>query len=161
MRFNELISGVRADLAVKVYGDDLEELARIGEAVQDVLGGTPGAADVQMEQVAGLPLLSIEPDRAALARYGLALDDLQQTVPIAMGGLVAGQLIEGDRRFDIVVRLPEERRTDLDVLARLPIRLPEDASGSACSSCRCRNWRGSSSRRHRTRSAARTASGAP
>jgi heavy metal efflux system protein len=131
MRFNELISGVRADLAVKVYGDDLEELARIGEAVQDVLSGTPGAADVQMEQVAGLPLLSIEPDRAALARHGLALDDLQQTVSIAMGGLVAGQLIEGDRRFDIVVRLPEDRRTDLDALARLPIRLPADDSTAA------------------------------
>ncbi len=128
MRFNELISGVRADLAVKVYGDDLEELARLGEEIQDVLSSTPGAADVQMEQVAGLPLLSIEPDRAALARYGLAVDDLQQTVAIAMGGLVAGQLIEGDRRFDIVVRLPEERRTDLDVLARLPVRLPDDAS---------------------------------
>jgi cobalt-zinc-cadmium resistance protein CzcA len=131
MRFNELISGVRADLAVKVYGDDLEELARLGEAVQSVLAATPGSADVQMEQVAGLPLLSIEPDRAALARHGLAVDDLQQTVAIAMGGLVAGQLIEGDRRFDIVVRLPEERRTDLDVLARLPVRLPADGSGGA------------------------------
>ena len=131
MRFNELISGVRADLAVKVYGDDLEELARLGEEIQDVLSATPGAADVQMEQVAGLPLLSIQPDRAALARYGLALEDLQQTVSIAMGGLVAGQLIEGDRRFDIVVRLPEDRRTNLDVLARLPIRLPADETARA------------------------------
>jgi heavy metal efflux system protein len=129
MRFNELISGVRADLAVKVYGDDLDELARLGEEIQSVLSGTPGAADVQMEQVAGLPLLSIQPDRAALARHGLALEDLQQTVAIAMGGLVAGQLIEGDRRFDIVVRLPEDRRTNLDVLARLPVRLPDESAG--------------------------------
>jgi cobalt-zinc-cadmium resistance protein CzcA len=124
MRFNELISGVRADVAVKVFGEDLEELARLGEAIQGVLESTPGAADVQMEQVAGLPLLSIEPDRAALARHGLAVEDLQQVVAIALGGLTAGQLIEGDRRFDIVVRLPEERRTDLDALARLPVRLP-------------------------------------
>jgi cobalt-zinc-cadmium resistance protein CzcA len=124
MRMNELIAGVRADVAVKVYGDDLEQLMAIGEAVEKVTGRVDGAADVKLEQLTGLPLLTITPDRAALARYGLSLRDVQDTVSIALGGGYAGQLFEGDRRFDIVVRLPEAIRTDIDRLHELPVPMP-------------------------------------
>lgn len=123
MRMNELIAGVRADVAVKVYGDDLEQLMAIGDAVENLAGKVAGAADVKLEQVTGLPLLTITPDRAALARYGLSMQDVQETVSIAVGGGRAGQLFEGDRRFDIVVRLPEAMRTDIDRLHELPIPL--------------------------------------
>jgi heavy metal efflux system protein len=124
MRFNELISGVRSDVAVKVYGDDLDRLLEIGEQVEQVLAGIDGAADVRTEQLTGLPLLSITPDRERLARYGLAIGDLQQVVRIALGGEQAGQVFEGDRRFSIVVRLGEQQRADPEVLARLPVPLP-------------------------------------
>jgi cobalt-zinc-cadmium resistance protein CzcA len=124
MRMNELIAGVRADVAVKVYGDDLEQLMALGDAVESIASQVAGAADVKLEQVTGLPLLTITPNRAALARYGLNLQDVQDTVSIALGGGNAGQLFEGDRRFDIVVRLPEQIRTDIDQLHELPIPLP-------------------------------------
>jgi len=124
MRMNELIAGVRADVAIKVYGDDLEQLVALGYAVEAVASQVPGAADVKLEQVTGLPLLTIAPDRAALARYGLTLRDVQDTVSIALGGGKAGQLFEGDRRFDIVVRLPEAIRTDIDRLHELPVPRP-------------------------------------
>lgn len=124
MRFNELIAGVRSDVAVKLFGDDLEGLRALGERVAAVLEEVPGAADVAVEPVAGLPFLEIRTDRAALARYGLSQEDVQEVVRIAVGGAVAGQLFEGDRRFDLVVRLPEPLRTDLEALARLPIPLP-------------------------------------
>jgi cobalt-zinc-cadmium resistance protein CzcA len=127
MRFNELIAGVRSDVAVKVFGDDLEVLRGLGNEIAELLEGVPGAADVETEQVAGLPFLELDVDRAALARYGLALDEVQEVVRIAVGGAVAGQLFEGDRRFDLVVRLPEPLRADLDALARLPIALPAGA----------------------------------
>jgi cobalt-zinc-cadmium resistance protein CzcA len=125
MRFNELIAGVRSDVAVKVFGDDLEQLLASGEAIAEVLEGVPGAADVKTEQVSGLPMLEVEIDRRALARYGLALEEVQQVVGTAIGGSVGGQLFEGDRRFDIVVRLPEALRADLAALERLPLLLPE------------------------------------
>lgn len=124
MRMNELIAGVRADVAVKVYGDDLEQLLALGETIENIAKVVPGAADVKLEQVTGLPLLTITPDREALARYGLGLEHVQDTVSIALGGGKAGQLFEGDRRFDIVVRLPEVLRTDLQRLHELPIPLP-------------------------------------
>jgi cobalt-zinc-cadmium resistance protein CzcA len=124
MRMNELIAGVRADVAVKVYGDDLEQLMALGDAVERAAGQVAGAADVKLEQITGLPLLTITPNRAALARYGLSLQDVQDTVSIALGGGNAGQLFEGDRRFDIVVRLPEAIRTDIDQLHELPVPLP-------------------------------------
>jgi len=124
MRMNELIAGVRADVAIKVYGDDLERLMEIGDVVEGIAGRVPGAADVKLEQVTGLPVLTITPDRAALARLGLSVADVQDTVSIALGGANAGQLFEGDRRFDIVVRLPEQLRTDIDRLHELPIPLP-------------------------------------
>lgn len=125
MRFNELISGVRSDLAVKVYGDDLEQLVAVGERIESVLQQVPGAADVKIEQATGLPVLTITPDRAAISRFGLNVADLQSTVEAALGGKVVGQVYEGDRRFDIVLRLPEDVRTDLDRLGRLPIALPD------------------------------------
>ncbi|WP_049450629.1 efflux RND transporter permease subunit [Stenotrophomonas maltophilia] len=128
MRTNELISGVRSDVAVKVYGDNLDQLTRLASQVERVMRSVPGAEDVKAEQVSGLPLLTITPDPAALARYGLNPGDVQETVATAIGGSVAGQLIEGDRRFDLVVRLPEAQRQDPAVLADLPIPLPASTS---------------------------------
>lgn len=124
MRFNELISGVRSDLAVKVYGDDLETLVALAERVEQVVSSVPGAADVRAEQATGLPLLSIVPNRARLALYGLDVATVQDTLQAAIGGAVAGQIFEGDRRFELVVRLPEALRGDLEALKRLPIPLP-------------------------------------
>ncbi|MDN5781148.1 MAG: CusA/CzcA family heavy metal efflux RND transporter, partial [Luteimonas sp.] len=125
MRTNELISGVRADVAVKIYGDDLDQLARTAAEVETVMAAVPGAADVKAEQLTGLPMLLVEPDRVALASYGLNAGDVQDTVSIAIGGATAGQLFAGDRRFDIVVRLPEALREDPRALAELPIALDE------------------------------------
>lgn len=127
MRTNELISGVRADLAVKIYGDDLDVLARLAARVQAAVADVPGAADVQAEQVGGLPMLTVDPDRTALANYGLNPGELQDTVAIAVGGATAGQLFDGDRRFDVVVRLPEALRQDPRALAELPIALGVNA----------------------------------
>ena len=128
MRMNELISGVRAEVAIKVFGDDLDTLVEVGEQVTEVAESVPGAADVKLEQTTGLPLLTVTPDRVALARYGLNPGVVQETVSTAVGGEVASQLFEGDRRFDIVVRLPEHLRQDPATLADLPIPLPADFS---------------------------------
>ena len=138
MRMNELISGVRADVAVKVHGDDLDTLVRVARDVEAVMATVPGAADVKTEQVTGLPLLSITPDRRALAGYGLNPGDVQDTVATAIGGEVAGHLFEGDRRFDSVVRLPEALRSDPARLADLPIPLAGD--GNADESSRAATW---------------------
>ncbi|MDR7229927.1 cobalt-zinc-cadmium resistance protein CzcA [Caulobacter sp. BE264] len=124
MRFNELLSGVRADVAVKVYGDDLDQLLEIGKQIGGVVESVEGAADVGVEQVTGLPVLQITPDRAALARLGLNVDDVQSVVATAIGGTVTGQVFEGDRRFDVVVRLPEDVRGKVDDIGRLRIPLP-------------------------------------
>jgi cobalt-zinc-cadmium resistance protein CzcA len=121
MRMNELIAGVRSDVAIKLFGDDLDQLLETGGRIEDVLRGIPGARDVKIEQVTGLPVLSITPRRDLLARYGIALADVQDAVAAATGGANAGQMLEGDRRFDVVVRLPEPMRTDLSALASLPI----------------------------------------
>ena len=125
MRFNELIAGVRAELAVKVFGDDFEQLIELGEAIEGVIAGIPGAADVAVEQATGLPVLTVMPNREAIARYGLDVADLQALASTALGGEVASQLYEGDRRFDIVVRLADDLREDSDALARLPLPLPK------------------------------------
>ncbi len=125
MRFNELIAGVRAELAVKVFGDDFEQLLELGEAIESVIAGIPGAADVSVEQATGLPVLTVLPDREAIARYGLDIADLQTLARTALGGEVASQLYQGDRRFDIVVRLADDLREDTDALGRLPLPLPE------------------------------------
>lgn len=121
MRMNELIAGVRSDVAVKLFGDDLDQLVATGGKIEDVLGSIPGAVDVKLEQVTGLPVLSIIPDRLQLARYGIAMEDVQATVGAAIGGTTAGQIFEGDKRFDVVVRLPEAQRVDLDAIGNLPI----------------------------------------
>ena len=123
MRFNELISGVRSDLAVKLYGDDLKQLLETAQEIESVVKAVDGAADVRMEQADGLPTLSIIPDRKRLDLYGLNISDVQDVVQIAMGGRKAGQLFQGDRRFDLVVRLPENLRTDISKLKMLPIPL--------------------------------------
>jgi cobalt-zinc-cadmium resistance protein CzcA len=125
LRFNELISGVRSDLGVKIYGDDLDLLLAAGNDVARVLAGIDGAEGVKVEQVAGLPVLSVEPNRASLYRYGLNVADVQDVLAAATGGAEAGQVFEGDRRFRIVVRLPEQLRGDVTMLSRLPIPLAQ------------------------------------
>lgn len=130
LRFNELISGVRSDLGIKVYGDDLNQLLKTGNEIAKVLTALPGAQGVKVEQVAGLPVLSVVANRAALYRYGLNVADVQDTLAAATGGENAGQLFEGDRRFDLVVRLPEQMRSDIKSLERLPVRLPESQGGN-------------------------------
>lgn len=129
MRFNELISGVRADVAVKVFGDDLDQLLAIGNQIEALISVTPGAEDAQSEQITGLPVLQIDPNRAALARYGLNVADLQAVLRASLGGAQAGQVFEGDRRFDIIVRLPETLRENIDAIGRLRIPLPDAEDG--------------------------------
>ncbi|MCK6445519.1 MAG: CusA/CzcA family heavy metal efflux RND transporter [Planctomycetes bacterium] len=124
MRFNELISGVRGDVAVKVYGDDFVSMQETADKVLATLRGIAGVADAKVEQTEGLPVMTVDPDRAVLARYGLNLSDVQDVVAVAMGGREAGLVFEGDRRFDLVVRLPDALRGKVDILDRLPIPLP-------------------------------------
>ncbi len=124
MRFNELISGVRSDVAVKVYGDDLDTLLALGGEIEAILTGVAGGADVALEQMTGLPMLTVEPRRTVLARYGLDVADVQGVVATAIGGLAVGQVFEGDQRFDLVIRLPEPLRNDPETLEALPVPLP-------------------------------------
>ena len=124
MRFNELISGVRADLGIKVFGDDLEQLLESANAVLAQVQSVEGAADARVEQVSGLPMLSVHPRRMALSRYGLNVDQVQDLVAAGVGGENAGLIYEGDRRFLLVVRLPETIRRDVDSLGDLPVPLP-------------------------------------
>ncbi len=128
MRMNELIAGVRADVAVKLFGDDLDQLIASGQELEEIVGSIPGAADVKLEQVTGLPVLSIVPDRAMLASYGVSMATVQDIVATATGGQQAGQIFDGDRRFPVVVRLPEDLRTDLDRLGNLPVPLANGGS---------------------------------
>lgn len=128
MRFNELIAGVRSDVAIKVYGDDLEQLAATAAEIESVVSAIEGSVDAQTEQVTGLPFIEVVPDRIKLTQLGLNVDDVQMVVSTAIGGAEAGQIFEGDRRFDIVVRLSEELREDPQVLERLPIPLPGGGS---------------------------------
>jgi cobalt-zinc-cadmium resistance protein CzcA len=123
LRFNELISGVRSDVGVKIFGDDLDTLLQAANQVQSVLQTVPGAADVRTEQVAGLPMLTVKLNRAALSRFGVSVADVQAIVEIAVGGKEAGHVFEGDRRFEIVVRLPEHLRTDIESIKALPVPL--------------------------------------
>jgi len=128
MRFNELIAGVRTDVAIRIYGDDLDTLKAAGEQTSKLLATVPGARDVRVEQTTGLPMLSVEPQRDHLALLGLTVADLQQTLQTAIGGTQVGLIYEGDRRFKLVVRLDEDLRQNPDVLARLPLPLPIGAS---------------------------------
>ncbi|KVG58742.1 efflux RND transporter permease subunit [Burkholderia territorii] len=131
LRFNELISGVRSDVAVKIFGDDMAVLNQTGEQIAAALQKVPGASEVKVEQTTGLPVLTVNLDRDKLARYGVTVADLQDTVAAAVGGQKAGTLFQGDRRFDIVVRLPEELRSDIEAIKRLPIALPAPAAGAS------------------------------
>lgn len=124
MRFNELIAGVRTDMAVMLFGDNMDQLMATGEEIETFLKSIPGAADVKMEQTTGLPIFSIDLNREAMARYGLNITDVQELIEIAMGGKSAGQVFEGDRRFDIIVRLPEEVRTNFDAVKSILIPTP-------------------------------------
>lgn len=141
MRFNELISGVRSDVAIKVFGDDMDTLYTSAQDVERTIKSVPGAADVKIEQVTGLPMLTITLKREVIARYGLAMADVQDVIGTAMAGSPAGQVFEGDRRFDIVVRLPEILRNDFDALGNLAIPLPGSGGGS-------REYRHNSSGQH-------------
>ncbi|RQO60680.1 CusA/CzcA family heavy metal efflux RND transporter [Variovorax sp. KBW07] len=127
LRFNELISGVRSDVAVKIFGDDMDVLNKTAAEVSEVLGKISGAAEVKVEQTTGLPMLTVNIDRSKTARYGLNVGDVQEAISIAVGGRESGTLFDGDRRFDIIVRLPENLRTDLEAIKRLPVALPKGA----------------------------------
>ncbi|MEM5431779.1 CusA/CzcA family heavy metal efflux RND transporter [Cupriavidus oxalaticus] len=131
LRFNELISGVRSDVAVKVFGDDNAVLEDTARRIAAVLQGIAGAAEVKVEQTTGLPMLSVNIDRDKAARYGLNLSDIQEAVAIGIGGKVSGTFFSGDRRFDIVVRLPDAVREDVEALRRLPVALPRDTAAGA------------------------------
>ena len=124
LRFNELISGVRSDVAVKVFGDDLDVMLKHATQVASALRATPGAADLKVEQVTGLPVLTIDIDRPSIARYGLNIADVQAVIETAVGGMSAGEVFEGDRRFQLVVRLPDVIRRDLEAIENLPVPLP-------------------------------------
>jgi len=127
LRFNELLAGVRGDVAIKVYGDDFAALLATANQISGVVQNVAGAADVRVEQVAGASFLNVEVKRTVAARYGLSVADVQEVVAMAIGGREAGLVYEGDRRFDIVVRLPEELRNDPEALRSLPIPLPVEA----------------------------------
>jgi cobalt-zinc-cadmium resistance protein CzcA len=131
LRFNELISGVRSDVAVKIFGDDVEVLNATAQKIQGLLQGIQGSSEVNVEQTTGLPMLSVTVDRERTARYGLNVQDVQDTLATAVGGRDAGILFEGDRRFGILVRLPEVLRSDVEAIKRLPIPLPAGPEGSA------------------------------
>ena len=135
MRFNELIAGVRSDVAIKVFGDDLDTMLTTANHIARIVRAVPGATDVKVEQVTGLPMLTIDIDRRAVARFGLDIADVQNVVRTALGGTEAGEMFTGDRRFPIVVRLPEPARRDMAALERLPIPLaahrPPGSTGDA------------------------------
>jgi cobalt-zinc-cadmium resistance protein CzcA len=128
MRFNELISGVRSDVAVKIFGDDIDQLLKSASEVEKQIKKTIGASDVKIEQATGLPIMSIIPNREHMDYYGLNMNDIQTIIQIAMGGYVSGQLFQGDRRFDIVVRLPEYLRNNTQALENLPIPITKSIS---------------------------------
>ena len=128
LRFNELVSGVRSDVAVKVFGDDMAVLNQTAAKIAATLQTVPGASEVKVEQTTGLPVLTINIDRDKAARYGLNVAEVQEAIAIAVGGRQAGILYEGDRRFDIVVRLSEALRTDVAGLSGLLIPVPANSS---------------------------------
>lgn len=130
MRFNELISGVRSDVAVKVYGDEFETMTDAANKIASVLRSIEGAADVKVEQTTGLPMLDIDLNKDAIARYGLNVGDILDLVSAAVGGKEAGLVFEGDRRFPIVVRLPENIRQDIAALENLPVPVPHEDGAS-------------------------------
>lgn len=128
MRFNELIAGVRADVALRIYGDDLSVLKEFGEKATGLMRNIAGATDVRLEQMEGLPTLSVTPMRDHMALLGLSVNDIQQTLAAAVGGVQTGLIYEGDKRFSLLVRLDERWSSDVSALARLPVALPKDSN---------------------------------
>ncbi|NOG69094.1 efflux RND transporter permease subunit [Roseicella sp. DB1501] len=124
MRFNELLAGTRSDLAVKVFGEEFAPMLVAANQVAGILRGVAGAEDVRVEQATGLPFLEITVDKGEIARRGLSLDAVQEVIGTAIGGREAGWIFEGDRRFAILVRVPEAVRADLEALRNLPVALP-------------------------------------
>ncbi len=124
MRFNELLAGVRGDIAIKVFGDDYAAMLRTADQVAAQLRAIDGAVDVRVEQVEGLPLLAAKPDRDAMARVGLTAEEVFGTLAAAVAGREAGTIYEGDRRFDVVVKLGEHERNDIEALRQLPVLTP-------------------------------------
>lgn len=129
MRFNELIAGVRGDVAVKVFGDDLEQLTATANQIAGIFSEIEGSADVRVEQTEGFPTLDVQFDRSAIAAHGLTVDEVAATVSAALGGMESGIVFQGDRRFDIVVRLPGDVRDDIDAIGALPVIMPENGMG--------------------------------
>jgi cobalt-zinc-cadmium resistance protein CzcA len=127
MRFNELIAGVRSDIAVKIFGNDLEILLAKGREIEEIISKIPGASDVSVEQISGLPVLNLELNRDLMARLGINVSDVQEVVAIAIGGKNAGKVYEQDRNFEILVRLSEDIRNDIEQLKRIPISLPKNS----------------------------------
>tara|TARA_R110000744_G_scaffold380561_1_gene502604 strand:- start:37784 stop:41059 length:3276 start_codon:yes stop_codon:yes gene_type:complete len=130
MRFNELIAGVRSDVAVKVFGDDFDQMGTTASEIAEIIEKVPGAQDVQVEITEGLPVMTIEIDRDAIARYGITVAEVQDIISAAIGGREAGQVFEGDRRFDLMVRLPDSIRRDVSEVGTLPVPLPNNDRNS-------------------------------
>jgi len=130
MRFNELIAGVRSDVAVRIYGDDLETLAQVGDRANDLLASISGGRDVRVEQATGLPMISVIPQRDHLALLGLSIADVQEALRTAISGIETGLIYEGDRRFKLLVRMDESLRRNPQALAQLPIAIPAAYRGS-------------------------------
>lgn len=124
MRFNELLAGVRSELAIKVFGDDFEKLASLGKSIESAIKGVEGIRDIQVEQTKGLPILTVVTKDEKLAMYAISKADLQQQVALAIGGETVGKFYQGDKRFDIKVRLPEITRNNVDGYTQFPIALP-------------------------------------
>lgn len=122
MRFNEILEGVRADISVKIFGEDFATLERLGNEVREVLEGVPGG-EVEFDALGKSPSLEVVPNRAALSRYNLHAAEINKVMTTALGGQEVGKLLEGNRRFDIVVRLAENERQKLEDLGRLPVRV--------------------------------------
>ena len=129
MRFNELIAGTRGDIAIKVFGEQFEQMVPLADKIASILRSVPGSADVKVEQTSGLPVMNIDIDRDAIARYGLNVSDVQDVIAVAMGGREAGKVFQGDKRFDLIVRLPDSVRQQIDSLDTLPIPLPQKDAG--------------------------------
>ncbi|WP_026954570.1 CusA/CzcA family heavy metal efflux RND transporter [Algoriphagus vanfongensis] len=125
MRFNELITGVRADLAIKVFGEDLDVLLATAEEIESAIQGVDGAADIILEKVDGLPQMKIEYDRVKIAKYGLNISDLNEVVTMGFAGMSAGTVFEGEKQFDLVLRFEELFRKDISHLENASIQLPE------------------------------------
>ena len=127
MRFNELIAGVRGDIAVKVFGDDFSQMNATAEKIADIMRKTQGAADVKVEQTTGLPMLDIKVNRDAMARLGVTAADVQDTISATIGGRQAGMIYEGDRRFPVVIRLSDAQRADFEALGQVQVPTPSGA----------------------------------